>query len=143
MAKAAHWPVFTGKARPDKRWLDKHPCHIFVFDTRDALSSSASFEFLEHEIITNAVDECGSRHRWLWLTKRSERMAELSSWLNSTGISWPVKFWVGTTVTDQVTARRLRYLREVGEPIRPDGAFILYRQCDTSADTKRIHAREE
>ena len=142
-AKAAHWPVLTGTARRDKPWLDGHPRHIFIFDMGEALSSSGSFEFCKTEVIANTTGEFGSRHRWLWLMKRPKPTNEFSPWLKNKGVSRSVNLWVGTTVTDQVTAARFWYLREVVEPIRPDGAFIPYGQRDTLADTKQISAREK
>ena len=85
MAEAAGWPDLSGKTRRDKPWLDRLPRLIFVSDMSDALSNSVPFEYLRDEVIANITSETGSRHCWLWLTKRADRMAKFSSWLGELG----------------------------------------------------------
>ncbi len=80
----------------------------------DALSSVVPFEFLRDEIIQNVPSDLGQRHRWLWLTKRPERMAEFAKWLKKQGIRWPDNLWAGTSVTNQATTKRVRHLLGVG-----------------------------
>jgi protein gp37 len=73
------------------------------------------FEFLRDEIIQNVRSDLGLRHRWLWLSKRPERMAEFSKWLKKQGIKWPGNLWAGTSVTSQATTKRLKHLLKVGD----------------------------
>jgi protein gp37 len=114
MAEAARWPSLAGKGRPDKPWLDDLPRIIFVSDMSDSLSATVPFEFLRDEIVRNVGGEQGGRHRWLWLTKRPDRMAKFSRWLEDGGIDWPENLWAGTSVTSQVTTSRIRHLVSVG-----------------------------
>jgi len=114
MAKAAAWSDLTGRVRPDKPWLDGLPRLIFVSDMSDALSKSVAFDYLRDEVIAHVTGEAGARHQWLWLTKRPERMAQLSAWLGDRGIGWPENLWAGTSITTQVTTSRINSLLRVG-----------------------------
>ena len=115
MAEASRWADLSGKPRPDKPWLDGMPRIIFVSDMSDALSRVVTFEFLKAEIVDIVAGELGSRHQWLWLTKRPNRMAEFHRWLAGRGIDWPVNLWAGTSVTSRATTGRIRHLLEVGD----------------------------
>jgi protein gp37 len=114
MREAVSWPNLRGKSRNDKPWLDQLPRIVFVSDMSDSLSAGVSFEYLRDEIILNLGSERGSRHHWLWLSKRPDRMAKLSQWLMDQGIGWPDNLWAGTSVTSQATATRIRHLFTVG-----------------------------
>jgi protein gp37 len=115
MAAAARWPDLSGTARKDKPWLDGLPRLIFVSDMSDALSEVVSFDFLEKEIVTNVISASGRRHHWLWLTKRSDRMAQFSEALKAKGVNWPKNLWAGTSITTQGTTARIKYLLRVGD----------------------------
>jgi protein gp37 len=115
MAEAARWPDLTGKARPEKPWLNGMPRLIFVSDMGDSLSKAVSFEYLEAEVIGAVTSERGRRHRWLWLTKRPGRMAQFSSWLKEMGYSWPANLWAGASVLDQSMAKQVQHLLKVGD----------------------------
>jgi len=115
MAEAAKWRDLTGTAREDKPWMDGLPRLIFVSDMSDALSKVVSFDFLEQEVIRTAKSEDGRRHRWLWLTKRPERMAKLSGALKAKKIDWPENLWVGTSITSRQTTSRIDSLLRVGD----------------------------
>lgn len=114
MVQAAAWSDLRGKERTTKPWLNGLPRLIFVSDMSDALSLSVSFDYLKAEVIDNVLTEKGRRHCWLWLTKRPDRMAKFSSWLGDQGISWPSHLWAGTSITDQKTMNRIKYLTRVG-----------------------------
>jgi len=114
MAEAARWKDLLNSVREDKPWLDGLPRLIFVSDMGDSLSKAVSFEYLEAEIISAVVSPEGSRHQWLWLTKRPERMAKFSKVLHAKGIEWPTNLWAGTSVTKQVTVSRVSHLLKVG-----------------------------
>jgi len=115
MEKAARWSDLTGISRPDKPWLNGMPRLIFVSDMSDALSKNVPFEFLHEEIITNVSSEHGRRHRWLWLTKRPEKMAKFSAWLEERGVAWPDNLWAGTSITSRATTSRIKSLLKVGD----------------------------
>lgn len=115
MAKAAKWSDLTGKVRSEKPWLDGMPRLIFVSDISDALSQAVSFEYLRDEVISTVISGQGSRHRWLWLTKRPARMGRFSRWLLERGIAWPINLWAGTSITTQRTTRRIGPLLGVGD----------------------------
>ena len=114
MAKAARWSDLTGEARPAKPWLNGLPRLIFVSDMSDALSSAVPFEYLATEAIDNVTSDLGSRHQWLWLTKRPHRMAAFYRWLWKRGKDWPINLWAGTSITTQATATRIKGLLNVG-----------------------------
>lgn len=115
MKAAAKAPDLTGRARLLKPWLDGSPRLIFVSDMGDALSASVPFYYLQAEIVATATTPQGRRHRWLWLTKRPDRMAKFSNWLVRLGISWPTNLWAGTSVTMQKKVDRARHLLDVGD----------------------------
>ncbi len=114
MADAAKLPSLAGLRRNEKPWLDGLPRLIFVSDMGDALCASVPFDWLRTEIIDNVISPDGRRHRWLWLTKRPQRMAEFSTWLGAQGIPWPTNLWAGTSVTTAGTTRRIDELLKVG-----------------------------
>lgn len=122
MAVAARLSDLTGTRRSDKPWIDGLPRIIFVSDMGDSLSRSVPFEFLEEEIIGSVTSEQGSRHMWLWLTKRPGRMAEFGEWLAKRGISWPDNLVAMTSVTSGKTLGRIDQLRRV--PCRFRGLSI-------------------
>lgn len=115
MVEAAGWTSLDGTERPEKPWLNGLPRLIFISDMSDALSSAVPFGFLREEIIGNVRSAQGSRHQWLWLTKRPERMARFSDWLAAQGTEWPSNLWAGTSVTTKVTAKRIEKLFGVGD----------------------------
>lgn len=115
MKQAACWPPLAGLRRPEKPWLNGRPRMIFLSDMGDALSSSIRFEYLLTEVVEHVRTPPGNRHRWLWLTKRPERMLRFSSWLQQRGFTWPRNLWVGTSVTAQANVKRLRPLLTVGD----------------------------
>jgi protein gp37 len=114
MAEAANWPDLTGQRRSDKPWLGALPRLIFVSDMSDSLSSSIPFTYLDQEIIAYVTSDLGQRHKWLWLTKRPDRMAEFSVWLAERGREWPENLWAGTSITTQGTTGRIKSLLQVG-----------------------------
>lgn len=116
LSKAARWSDLAGRARSDKPWLGTAPRHIFISDMGDALSRSVPFDFLLAEIICAAKSPEGSRHRWLWLTKRPERMRQFAAWLKDRGIMWPENLWAGTSVTSNQHLKRIRHLLRVPAP---------------------------
>jgi protein gp37 len=114
MEAAAKWSDLTGIARPEKPWLWKAPRLIFVSDMGDSLSKDVGFDFLKTEVIEVVETEKGQRHHWLWLTKRPERMAQFSDWLQAQGICWPRNLWAGTSITSVASLGRIEPLLRVG-----------------------------
>jgi protein gp37 len=115
MAEAAAWSDLSGKQRKAKPWLDDMPRMIFISDMSDALSKKVSLSFLRREIVNVVSGERGQRHIWLWLTKRPQRMAEFSTWLNERGVAWPRNLWAGTSITSSASRNRIRQLSKVGD----------------------------
>ncbi|MEZ6130284.1 MAG: DUF5131 family protein [Planctomycetaceae bacterium] len=114
MEAAARWADLTGSNRSEKPWLDGYPRLIFVSDMSDSLSSTVDFEYLESEVIHNVTSDLGSRHHWLWLTKRPDRMAKFSHWLADNDRQWPSNLWAGTSITSQKTTSRIKNLLRGG-----------------------------
>lgn len=119
MTKEAGHSDLRGTERPDKPWLNGMPRLIFVSDMGDALSKSIGFEFLKTEIIDHVASPKGSRHIWLWLTKRPDRMEEFAAWLFAThNITWPDNLVAMTSVTNRATRSRIGQLRKVPAKLR-------------------------
>lgn len=111
MLRAARWSDLSGTKREDKPWLNGLPRLIFVSDMSDALSEAIDFEYLKQEIVDVVQGQLGSRHCWLWLTKRPQRMAKFSEYLRG---DWPRNLWVATSITSQKTTSRIKHLLKVG-----------------------------
>jgi protein gp37 len=112
MERAARWSDLTGTKRTHKPWLNGLPRLIFVSDMSDALSESVEFLYLEREVIDVVQGGLGKRHRWLWLTKRPQRMAAFSEYIEQ---PWPDNLWVATSITSQKSAARIKHLLKVGD----------------------------
>lgn len=112
MIRAARWSDLTGTQREDKPWLNGLPRLIFVSDMSDALSESVEFSYLKREIIEVVQGELGKRHCWLWLTKRPQRMARFSKFIDQ---PWPRNLWTATSITTQKTTTRIKHLLKVGD----------------------------
>lgn len=110
MARASD---LRGRLRPDKSWLNGTRRLIFVSDMGDALSDGISKEYLLREIIEVVSGPDGSRHIWLWLTKRPQKMADFSDWLNERGIQWPDNLVAMTSVTSSDMLARIDQLKKV------------------------------
>ncbi len=114
MAKAAAWSDLTGTDRPEKPWLDGRPRVIFVEDMGDLFSRAVTFDFLKAELIDVALSPKGARHIWMVLTKRPGRLGKFATWLRATfGLVWPENIWVGTSVTNAATLKRVDKLMMV------------------------------
>ena len=113
VAVAASWSDLTGTLRPEKPWMNGLPRMIFISDMGDALSKTVPFDYLHREIIQNVSSKNGSRHLWLWLTKRPRRMAEFSRWLLQQGETWPDNLVAMTSVTSSKTVGRVNELLKV------------------------------
>lgn len=114
MEAASRWSSLQGLDRKEKSWLNGMARLIFVSDMSDSLSSDVTFDYLLDEIISNVKSSSGSRHHWLWLTKRPDRMAKFSTWLSEHEIEWPTNLWAGTSITSQKTTSRIKHLLRVG-----------------------------
>jgi len=117
----------SGKVIPPihKTWLNGLPRLIFVSDMGDALSKDPkrnhepdtednyNFAFLKREIIDVAQSIKGSRHVWLWLTKRPGKMAHFSNQLHRHNVEWPDNLVAMTSVTSRSTVNRVEKLKKV------------------------------
>ena len=130
MAKAARWAPPSAAEIADKPWLTGAPRMIFISDMGDALSQDVDFEFLKKEIIESVNSIEGSRHLWLWLTKRPKRMAEFGRWLVAQGINWPDNLVAMTTVTSHATRGRVDELRKVPAKFRGLSCEPIYSELD-------------
>jgi protein gp37 len=113
MKTAAGWNDLSGKPRPGKSWLDGLPRTIFVSDMGDSFAGDVDYQYLKTEVVDNALSEKGSRHIWLWLTKRPTRMAAFSDWIQEVGLNWPDNLVAMTTVTSSLTINRVQQLQRV------------------------------
>jgi protein gp37 len=89
---------------------------IFVSDMGDALSRRSDFAFLKREVIGAMRSVKGSRHLWLWLTKRPGSMAALAAEIGGL----PPNACAMTTVTgaDPERLKRIDELRSVDSVVR-------------------------
>lgn len=118
VADAAAWGPPKETEVSAKPWLQGLRRLIFISDMGDALSHDIAFEFLRDEIIANVHSAAGSRHVWLWLTKRPACMANFGEWLAKQRIPWPDNLMAMTTVTSQQFAARVDQLRRVPAKLR-------------------------
>jgi protein gp37 len=112
MIRAARWPDLAGTQRKSKPWLNGLPRLIFVSDMSDAFSDSVEFAYLKKEIIEVVQGALGKRHRWLWLTKRPQRMARFSKYIDQ---PWPDNLWIATSITTQKSTTRIKHLLKIGD----------------------------
>jgi protein gp37 len=88
----------------------KKPQTIFVNSMSDLFWDQVPEEFI-HQVFS--VMQRAHWHTFQVLTKRSERLAELSSRL-----SWPVNVWMGVSVETADYAYRIDHLRQSGARLK-------------------------
>jgi protein gp37 len=105
---ASKWSDLVGTTFSGRPWLDRLPRLIFLSDMGDALCSKSLFPFLQGEMahITSAH---GSRHLWLWLSKRPLNMRDFAERIGG----MPDNVCAMTTVTSTKTLHRVDKLRQV------------------------------
>lgn len=88
----------------------KKPMNIFVNSMSDLFHEEVPVDFIQRvfDVMNRA-----HWHRFQVLTKRSERLRELSSQLH-----WATNIWMGVSVEDQNYAYRIEHLRETGAFIK-------------------------
>lgn len=101
---ALAWKDLTGQKRPDKPWLDGLPRMIFLDDMGDTFTESLPLDWLAPMLPQIAA----SRHQFMLLTKRGERMRQFSE-LHPL----PPNVWPGVSVTSQTNIGRLEALLKV------------------------------
>jgi protein gp37 len=84
----------------------KKPSLVFVNSMSDLFHEDVPFEFIEK--VFNVMNEC-TQHRFQVLTKRADRLAELSDKL-----TWGKNIWMGVSVENQKSVNRIDYLRYIG-----------------------------
>ena len=90
------------------RW--KQPRTIFVNSMSDLFHKDVPLDFI---LKVFDVMQRASQHRFQILTKRSERLVELSPKL-----TWPQNVWIGVTVENAECAFRIDHLRQTGAVIK-------------------------
>ena len=91
-----------------RRW--RRPRMIFVNSMSDLFHELVPVDFIERVFIVMAAAD---RHVFQILTKRHERMLELSDELE-----WPENVWMGVSVENQDYTYRVDYLRKVPAAVR-------------------------
>jgi protein gp37 len=88
----------------------KKPMNIFVNSMSDLFHEEVPLDFIQRvfEVMNKA-----HWHRFQVLTKRSERLRDLSSQLH-----WASNIWMGVSVENQNYAYRIEHLRETGAFIK-------------------------
>ena len=109
--------VWKGVVHEDHKSLEipvrwKKPRKIFVNSMSDLFHPSVSTEFIAK---VWSVMEQTSRHSYQILTKRPDRMAELSM---SGRLAELPNVWLGTSVEDESVVNRIEELREVPTAIK-------------------------
>ena len=104
---------FDLQLRPERldqplRW--KKPRTIFVNSMSDLFHPDVPDDYIQQVF---AVMQQASQHRFQVLTKRSERLAELSPTL-----PWPENIWMGVSVENQHWTSRIDDLRQTGAKIK-------------------------
>lgn len=91
-----------------RRW--RKPRLIFINSMGDLFHKDVPLKFIRDVF---EVIQTTPRHTYQLLTKRSERLAELSHFL-----TWPKNLWMGVSVETQSETRRIDQLRKVPAEIR-------------------------
>jgi protein gp37 len=91
-----------------KRW--RKPRLIFVNSMGDLFHKDVPLQFIQDVF---DVIQSTPRHTYQLLTKRSERLAELSH-----ALPWPKNLWMGVSVESQAETKRIDQLRQVPAEIR-------------------------
>lgn len=91
-----------------RRW--KKPRTIFVNSMSDLFHDAVPTSFISK--VFDVMKDC-PQHVFQILTKRSERLLELSPQLD-----WPLNVWMGVSVEDDRVLARIDHLREVPAAIR-------------------------
>ena len=104
---------FDLQLRPDRldqplRW--RKPRTIFVNSMSDLFHPDVPDDYIQQ--VFEVMQEA-SQHRFQVLTKRSERLAELSPTL-----PWPENIWMGVSVENQRWTSRIDDLRQTGAKIK-------------------------
>lgn len=88
----------------------KKPQKIFVNSMSDLFHQDVPLEFIQK--VFHVMSEA-HWHQFQILTKRADRLAELSSQLQ-----WASNIWMGVSVEDQATSFRIEYLKQTGAAIK-------------------------
>jgi len=88
----------------------KKPAMVFVNSMSDLFHEKVPVEFI---IKVFDVMRKASRHQFQVLTKRAERLAEISPY-----IDWPSNVWMGVSVENSEYTYRIDYLRMTGAFIK-------------------------
>lgn len=102
--------------RPTAPWKNGLPRLIFVSDMGDAFSAPKDMPYLEEDLMPAIGSENGSRHLWLWLTKRPDAMAKFAKEIGG----FPPNVCAMTTLTgsDPASMGRLAEIKKVDARIR-------------------------
>lgn len=95
-----------------KKWK---PSVIFVNSMSDLFHEDIPLEYISQ--VFKVMNEC-PQHQFQVLTKRAERLEELSPLLN-----WTENIWAGVSVENQETTFRIAHLQRTG-------AFIKFLSCE-------------
>ena len=88
----------------------KSPKFVFVNSMSDLFHEDVPVDYIEKVF---AVMQANNLHTYQILTKRAERLKELSSHL-----TWPENVWLGVSVENQGVAYRLDLLKQVPAKVR-------------------------
>ena len=104
----------------------KKPQMIFVNSMSDLFHDDIPLDFIRRIF---DVMQRASWHTFQVLTKRAERLAELSSLLN-----WPDNVWMGVTVENNDCAHRIDLLRDIPAAVR----FLSMEPLLSAADNMNL-----
>ncbi len=91
-----------------RKW--RKPRTVFVNSMSDLFQDGVPFEFIQR--VFKTMEEC-PQHTFQILTKRSERLLELSYRLK-----WPQNVWMGVSVENESVLHRIEHLAEVPAAIQ-------------------------
>ena len=107
---------WNGKIRLDEDALDapkklKKPALIFVNSMSDLFQEKVPLSFIKD--VFKTIADTNDKHTYQILTKRSDRLAELSSKLD-----WPSNLWMGVSVETRDYKYRINDLRKTGAKVK-------------------------
>lgn len=111
MATTARQSDLINRVDHESPWKNGLPRMIFVSDMGDAFSRASDFQFLKNEALPAITSEAGTKHLWLWLTKRPSTMAKFADEIGG----FPSNVCAMTTLTcaEPSNLRRVDQLRQV------------------------------
>jgi protein gp37 len=128
-------PATTHNTKPPS---SKKPMMVFVCSMGDLFHEAVDFQSVEFVLDDISKADPDLKHRWLFLTKRPERMLKFTQWMaggdHISTAEWPRNCWLGVTAENQEQAdKRIPILLKIPAAVR----FLSYEPALGPVDADR------